>query len=209
MGRGAASPPGTPAATRCAGTPAMARSVLLCTVLAGCTPPEAALDGTAGREARSPASFEIADSTFGVVAVRNDTVCLRTVRRGRPPDTVPVIVPGRGVSTRARVLEALAHCPDAVPGLGMTHHRLSADGFEAGDLGIAVLVEGASVLAGPATELDRDGLPESYRACTSLEGVHLTVWAGEPLRGERLWHHYHYLGYDVEPTCVDADFEDT
>ena len=57
------------------------------------------------------------------------------------------------------------------------------------------------------TDIDRDGTPESYRECTSAEGVHLTVWTGEPLRGTRIWHHYYYLGYDVEPTCTEADIE--
>jgi hypothetical protein len=43
------------------------------------------------------------------------------------------------------------------------------------------------------------------RSCTSHEGVHLTVWAGTPLRSQRLWHRYYYLGYDVEPSCDDRD----
>jgi hypothetical protein len=45
------------------------------------------------------------------------------------------------------------------------------------------------------------------RGCTSSEGLHLTLWAGEPLRTERLWHAYFYLGYDVEPTCQPADVQ--
>jgi hypothetical protein len=44
------------------------------------------------------------------------------------------------------------------------------------------------------------------RACTSSEGLHLTVWAGTPLKSDRLWHEYYYLGYDVEPSCTDRDF---
>ena len=43
------------------------------------------------------------------------------------------------------------------------------------------------------------------RSCTSHEGVHLTVWAGTPLKSQRLWHEYYYLGYDVEPSCDDRD----
>ena len=46
------------------------------------------------------------------------------------------------------------------------------------------------------------------RGCTSSEGLHLTLWAGEPLKGKRLWHMYYYLGYDVEPTCQPADYQD-
>jgi hypothetical protein len=41
----------------------------------------------------------------------------------------------------------------------------------------------------------------SVHECLSSEGVHYTVWAGEPLRSRRLWHDYYYLGYDVDPSC--------
>ncbi len=43
------------------------------------------------------------------------------------------------------------------------------------------------------------------RGCTSSEGLHLTLWAGEPLKSTRLWHTYYYLGYDVEPDCRPAE----
>jgi hypothetical protein len=46
------------------------------------------------------------------------------------------------------------------------------------------------------------------RSCTSGEGMHLTAWAGKPLAGARVWHRYHYLGYDVEPTCTPKDYRE-
>jgi hypothetical protein len=46
------------------------------------------------------------------------------------------------------------------------------------------------------------------RGCTSSEGLHLSLWSGEPLKGTRLWHMYYYLGYDVEPTCRPADYQE-
>jgi len=51
------------------------------------------------------------------------------------------------------------------------------------------------------------GIPElvSFRACTSREGIHFTVWQGKPLVGKRVWHAYFYLGYDVEPSCKTLD----
>lgn len=52
-----------------------------------------------------------------------------------------------------------------------------------------------------SADLDREGGPEFFRACTSTEGVHFTIWAGEPLTGRLRWHRYYYLGYDVEPNC--------
>ena len=48
----------------------------------------------------------------------------------------------------------------------------------------------------------------SARSCTSGEGVHLTLWDGPPLSGERVWHRYFYLGYDTEPSCLPMDYED-
>jgi hypothetical protein len=58
---------------------------------------------------------------------------------------------------------------------------------------------------GITADLDGDGHPESFRSCTSSEGVHLTVWKGKPLKGRRKWHSYYYLGYDVDPTCTKRD----
>lgn len=48
----------------------------------------------------------------------------------------------------------------------------------------------------------------SFRSCTSMEGIHFTIWRGEALTGKRLWHDYYYLGYDTEPACKDEDFKD-
>jgi hypothetical protein len=54
-------------------------------------------------------------------------------------------------------------------------------------------------------DIDGDGQPESFRFCTSAEGVHLSVWTGRPLEGRRRWHHYYYLGFDVTPDCTERD----
>lgn len=50
-------------------------------------------------------------------------------------------------------------------------------------------------------DIDGDGRAEFFHICTSMEGNHLTVWSGRPLRGKKRWHAYYYLGYDVVPTC--------
>ena len=55
-------------------------------------------------------------------------------------------------------------------------------------------------------DLDDDGVLEVLRTCTSMEGVHLTIWSGEPLKGSRRWHRYYYVGYDLEQTCIEADW---
>ena len=54
-------------------------------------------------------------------------------------------------------------------------------------------------------DLSGNGIEDSFRVCASHEGLHLTVWNGEPLKGARKWHRYLYLGYDVEPDCTEKD----
>jgi hypothetical protein len=54
-------------------------------------------------------------------------------------------------------------------------------------------------------DMDGDGRTEFFRACTSAEGLHMTIWKGNPLEGQRKWHYYYYLGYDVTPNCTDSD----
>lgn len=58
------------------------------------------------------------------------------------------------------------------------------------------------------SDLEGKGQLDYFRQCTSSEGVHLTVWAGKPLTGKRLWHQYYYLGYDVEPNCSEKETVD-
>jgi hypothetical protein len=54
-------------------------------------------------------------------------------------------------------------------------------------------------------DLDNDAQKETFRSCTSAEGVHLTVWKGQPLQGVRIWHGYYHLDYDVESKCTEAE----
>jgi hypothetical protein len=56
-------------------------------------------------------------------------------------------------------------------------------------------------------DLDRDRKDEYFRSCTSMEGLHLTIWKGKPLTGKRIWHTYYYLGYDTEPSCKKNEYE--
>lgn len=78
------------------------------------------------------------------------------------------------------------------------------------DLAVAVLGRPHVERIGAAVRLRVSNPPMGIRvrSCTSSEGLHLTLWAGEPLRSPRLWHTYFYLGYDVQPTCQQADIGD-
>jgi len=62
------------------------------------------------------------------------------------------------------------------------------------------------IVAGRAeADLDRDGVPEHFQSCASTEGLHPTLWSGEPFQGVNRWTRYYYLGYDVEPNCPSLD----
>jgi hypothetical protein len=80
--------------------------------------------------------------------------------------------------------------------------------LEPGSVGIAVI--GAKVHFRIANglaqaDLNGDGRKEYFRACTSREGLHLTIWSGKSLRGIRRWHWYYYLRYEVEPSCTNRE----
>jgi hypothetical protein len=47
-----------------------------------------------------------------------------------------------------------------------------------------------------------------FRSCTSTEGFHFSIWSGTQLKEQEIWRRYFYLGYDVEPTCAERDFEE-
>ena len=55
-------------------------------------------------------------------------------------------------------------------------------------------------------EIEPGQPPIRFRLCASTEGLHATAWAGVPLTSSRRWHAYYYLGYDVEPTCKEAEY---
>lgn len=56
-----------------------------------------------------------------------------------------------------------------------------------------------------STDLDGDGQMDTFHWCTSAEGIHLTLWNGAPASGRREWHRYVYVGYDLDPTCTEAE----
>jgi hypothetical protein len=150
----------------------------------------------------------LSDSLFGVVSARNDTTCLRAPSAWARSDSVLIVFPSDQRVASARIVSEGPRfsLEDAAP--GQKYFLVSAPAVGPGDVGIAVLAPGPSTSGGAPTDIDKDGIPEGYRSCTSAEGLHLTVWAAEPLKSRRVWHHYHYLGYDTEPTCVEADYRE-
>lgn len=109
-----------------------------------------------------------------------------------------------------KLTASCSHNPDA--GNIFYSLKLVSGDLEDYRLGVALInpTNKIQVLKGAARiDLNNDGKGEFFRKCTSNEGLHFTVWSGKPLRGERLWHSYYYLGYDVEPSCQDKDAEYT
>jgi hypothetical protein len=137
------------------------------------------------------------DDVFAAVSQVDGVQCLSSLRALAPGRTVRIMLPDRHEWVDAEVVGALDRCAGEVSGLDLFHAQLRSAALSEGDVGIAV--------AAPDAELPADPGSWYFRACTSHEGVHLAVWNAQPPGGDRLWHAYHYLGYDVEPTCTDDD----
>ena len=77
-------------------------------------------------------------------------------------------------------------------------------------LGLAIVnSENKLVVKNGNAELEMTGTtPLRFRSCTSHEGLHITVWAGKPLTGKRIWHAYQHFLYDTDPTCREKEASD-
>jgi len=144
-------------------------------------------------------------------------ICTPDASAPRPGDRITVILPDAHAGLEARVtageppaeqdarrcyLDDATRATRRALSLGQGQDRAPA-------VGIGVLRARTSLQLGAdlRADLDGDGKPESFKACTSSEGVHLTVWSGTPLKagGVRRWHAYYYLDYDTEPSCSPGE----
>lgn len=169
--------------------------------------------GCAASEQPAPA-FDW-DRQLGVVAVTEGAPCLRIANRDLQPGTSLLLV-STDTPQRTRQTQVGAQatsCPGESPAPDLAFYRLPIAAEDAaGELWVAVIdrVAGNPAADGAVqVDVDLDGTPEQFRGCTSGEGVHLTAWSGAPLASPRRWEYYHYLGYDVEPSCVEADYAET
>ena len=114
-------------------------------------------------------------------------------------------------TTVARVVRVLADDADMhmrTNSPGPYYEIASAEaGLTLPQLAIAIAGEPSVRRIGTTMSLHLNGGSPDVRArsCTSIEGLHLTLWAGEPLKGPRLWHLYYYVGYDMQPSCTPQD----
>jgi hypothetical protein len=60
-------------------------------------------------------------------------------------------------------------------------------------------------------DLDQNQSKDTFRACGSNDGIHLTVWKGSPLNGTLLWSGYYYEEGNpgTLPTCSNAELSST
>lgn len=56
-------------------------------------------------------------------------------------------------------------------------------------------------------DLNQNGQTQTFRACSSDDGIHLTVWNGAPLQGKLLWHAFYYESSNpnIGPACTPAE----
>jgi hypothetical protein len=58
-------------------------------------------------------------------------------------------------------------------------------------------------------DLDGNGAPDSFTACTSLEGFNFDVWSGASDVGKSLWSGYYYLSYESAEWDCPGMFDET
>ena len=147
--------------------------------------------------------------------LEHDSVCLTIHAPALQPGTRLLLVDTRDSATVVpATLQAArsSSCPREVPGLGDFFYAVTTQSpvrLLSGGVVVAVVASGPLLVAGAdgvSGDIDNDGVPEYFRQCTSNEGLHFTVWSGQPLRGDRRWHRYFFLGYDVEPSCTEAEY---
>jgi len=140
-----------------------------------------------------------------------DKVCVSTKNGSfKPGDQVRLVDPATQKSWPAVVESAVEPCEPSISDVPLRVARVRVTGEQPQPfIGMAISNPRASSFNATdgaiGADLDGDGRREFFRSCTSTEGVHLTVWSGTALTGQRRWHAYHYVGYDMVPSCTSAE----
>lgn len=119
-----------------------------------------------------------------------------------PPRTPPIVT----IETERGVVgDALsAPCSSASDEPHHAFYRVTREdgsGVPRGHVYVAIVgaVAVRAVVGRVTTDLGRAGSVYELDACASRDGVHFAIRTA----GQRRWHRYHYVGYDLEPTCED------
>ena len=166
-----------------------------------------------GCQKHRAASFDYM-ANLGIAVEKSDRNCL-DIRNGslRPGQKIVLVAASTPETTSdaeiVKKVDQACTAPDQnSPGVQHYEFRLVRGSVQKAVPAFALANFGGPITigeSGAVADLDGDGHLESFRACTSSEGVHLTVWSGTPLTGARRWHYYYYLGYDVDPTCAESE----
>jgi hypothetical protein len=140
----------------------------------------------------APRAFDYSRDV-GVAVEKDGRVCLEIRNRSLAPGATLALVAG-SASAAAQVAQQDSSCPNGNPvDAQYERYRLR-------------LTQGTLAPSVPTIAIvGRPSGHDTYRSCASSEGIHLTIWSGQPLKSERRWHQYYYIGYDLEPDCTPAD----
>ena len=118
--------------------------------------------------------------------------------------------PHRPEARRVKIIAKLtAPCDNLNAQADDYAYRLEADKLDHEKIYIAVVAQPNSLRMGSGEITARFGHRElNFRSCTSTEGVHFSAWSGTLPKAKMVWRRYFYLGYDVEPTCAEREFEE-
>ena len=134
------------------------------------------------------------DRHVGIVYSVEERVCLAIADDQLPAGaTIHVVHPGVPMRTQTARVRRVG-CPPANKVMTGAWYELNIRAREP-------MVAIGLARANSATDPDGDGKRELFQRCASNEGLHLTVWTGRTRR----WHAYFYLGYDVEPNCLEEE----
>jgi len=128
--------------------------------------------------------------------------------------TLTLITPGPPQTLRsARVVSETPNDGDDISERtpGPYYEIVSADGNKPlPQLAVAVLAGPATTRVGDTFSLHISAALPDVRArwCASYEGIHFTLWSGEPLKTQRIWHVYYAAGANLHPTCEPGDTRD-
>ncbi len=145
-----------------------------------------------------------ATPSFGVVERHGTLLCLAAEGDVAPGESLHLVFPqepqswatARVVARYSSECEAAqassSHFTSSTSPATLELHRLRAATDLANAPFPAIGVVGAPtapINAGDRVTMDlgKDGMPETFRACTSKEGLHLSAWSGAT-GGRRLWH---------------------
>lgn len=185
-------------------------------LLLGCLSTFGVSQGQAAQMA-PPAQIDLARDLGLFAAKPQGSSCLAIANPALKPgrEIILIWVPVDGEPYKPEIRQGkivgklAALCDQVNQPAGDSSYRLEAGRLDSGRVYIAVAARPNNLrIAGSEVIARLGNLEITFRSCTSTEGLHFGAWSGNGTRERRVWRRYFYLGYDVEPTCMERDFEE-